>query len=348
VAAVQAPLPALAPGDPGPCTEANASRPYPAGKLRLVIGTGGTGGVFFPYGGGLARILSARLARAEVTAEVTGGSVDNNKLLFVNEADLALTTADSAYDALRGDGAYRDTGPIPLCSIATLYTSFVHVVALDEPGLRGLPDLRGRRVSVGSAGSSTETAAERLLAAAGLDPQRDVTRDNLSVAESVNALRDGKIEAFFWIGGVPTAAVTDLVSTPRMKLRFLPTDAYIPALRASHGPLYTAVTLPRSSYAGLQADVPGTAIGNALLVHAGMSSRLVYDLLAALFDHLDEVRAIHREASSLTPQGAASGSAVPFHPGAIAFYRERGFWVNPDGAEPDGAEPDGPGPAGAP
>ena len=309
------------------CTSENASTAArPGGKARLVLATGGTGGVFFPYGGGLARILSAKLPRTEMTAEVTGGSVDNMKLIFAKEADLGMSTTDSAYDAIRGADVYRDTGPIPACTVATLYQSFLHAVALDGTGISTVADMRGKRVSVGSAGSSTEVAADRVLEAAGIDPRRAMTRDNLSVAESVNAMKDRKIDAFFWVGGLPTAAVTDLVATPGLKAVFVPTEEQIPIMREKYGPVYNPFTLPRGVYTGVETEVPGTGIGNVLVANANMSEQLVYDILTAIFDNLGEVHAIHPEARGLSLESAATGSSIPFHPGAINFYRERGVW----------------------
>ncbi len=315
-----------APVDQAHCVAANATKPRPSGKARLVIGTGGTGGVFFPYGGGLARITTAKLPNAEMTAEVTGGSVDNMKLIHAGEADVGMSTADSAYDAVNGTGAYKDTGKIQACTIANLYMSFIHVVAVDGAGINSVEDMKGKRVSVGSAGSSTEGAADRILEAAGLDPRKDITRDSLSVAESVAAMKDRKIDAFFWIGGLPTAAVTDLVTTPNLKIKFIKADQYIPKLDAKYGPQYASYPLPRSVYAGVDADVPGIGIGNILFVNANMSEGLVYDLLKTFFDNLGEVQQIHPEARSLKLETAATGSSIPFHPGAIKFFQEKGVW----------------------
>jgi len=311
---------------PNSCTPENATKARPTGKARLVIGTGGTSGVYFPYGGGLARILSAKLPRTEVTAEVTGGSVDNMKLIYVDEADIGMSTADSAYDAIRGDAVYRDTGPIPACTIATLYQSFLHLVALDGAGINEVTDLRGKRVSIGSAGSSTEGAAVRVLEAAGIDPRAGISRDNLSVAESVNAMKDRKIDAFFWVGGLPTAGVTDLIATPGIKVKFLSTEQYIEPMRQKYGPVYSPFALPKATYSSLEQDVPGTGIGNILFNNAEMSEELVYDVLKAIFDNLDEVKRIHPEARWLSAESAATGSSIPFHPGAMRFYRDRGVW----------------------
>lgn len=310
--------------DQGPCTAEAASGAAPTDKARMVIGTGGTGGVFFPYGGGLARILTEKMGNAEATAEETGGSVDNMKLVGSGDADIGFSTVDSAYDAAQGQGAYTDVGKLPACAIAVLYQSFVHIVALDGSGIATVEDMKGKRVSVGSAGSSTEGAADRVLEAAGLDPKADITRDNLSVAESVAAMKDGKIDAFFWIGGLPTSAVTDLVSTPNLKATFIPASAYVDSMVAKYGPVYQAFDLPAGIYTGVDQAVPGIGIGNILFVNAAMPEQQAYDILKTMFDNLAEVQQVHPEAKKLSLETAAAGSSIPLHPGAIRFYQEQG------------------------
>lgn len=292
--------------------------------LYLTIATGGTGGVFYPYGGGLAKVLTDNVPDAQVTAEVTGGSVDNVQLIGAGDADIGFSTLDSAYDGMKGEGAYADAGPQPVRTLAVLYDSFLHVVARADAGIRSVADLRGRSVSVGSAGSSTESIADRVLAAAGLDPQNDVERDNLSVAESAAALKDGKIDAFFWIGGLPTAAVSDLVSTPNLDVAFVETGSLMPKIEAQYPGQYRPFTLPKSVYAGTPADVPGLGVPNVLVVSEEMPDATVTAALAGIFDHLDQVHAIHPEARKLTVEAAAAGTAVPFHPAAAAFYKAKG------------------------
>lgn len=308
----------------GACTADAATKEQPSGRQRLVIGTGGTGGVFYPYGGGIARIITSKLPNTEMTAEVTGGSVDNMNLVQKGEAQLGLSTVDSAYDAVQGQGVYREK--IAACTIAVLYQSFVHVVALDGSGINTVADMKGKRVSVGSAGSSTEGAADRILEAAGLNPRTDITRDSLSVAESAGAMKDRKIDAFFWIGGLPTAAVTDLVTTPGVKIKFVPTEQYVKPLVDKYGPVYSAFALPKGTYAGVNEDVPGIGIGNILFVNAKMNEQQVYDILKTLFDSQAEVRGVHAEAKTFALETATKGSSIPFHPGAIRFYTEKGVW----------------------
>jgi uncharacterized protein len=184
--------------------------------------------------------------------------------------------------------------------------------------------MRGRRISVGSAGSSTESIADRVIAAAGLNHMRDITRDNLGVAESANALKDGKVAAFFWIGGVPTAAVRDLATSGSPALRFIPTPTENAALERQFPGLYRPFTLPANAYTGQAEAVQGLGVANVLLVAGNARPQLVTQMLETMFGHLADVQAIHPEARRLTLQGAAARTAVPFHPAAEAFYRARG------------------------
>lgn len=295
-----------------------------ADKLRLSIATGGTGGVYYPYGGGLARVLSQHVKGMQVTAEVTGGSVDNIKLVAAGDADIGFSTIDSALDGTKGAGAYKDTGPQKVAAIALMYDSFVHIIASGKSKIVKVADMKGKRISVGSAGSSTESIADRLLEAAGLNPMKDVTRDNLSVAESTAALKDGKIDAMFWIGGLPTSAVTDLVTTGNTKVVFVPAGDLMPKLEAKYPKLYRSFTLPKAIYAGTPADVSGVGVANLMFVSADMKAETVTKILTGIFDNLGEVQKIHPDAKSLTLKAAASPTAIPFHPAATAFYKARG------------------------
>jgi hypothetical protein len=322
-AATDAPAATAAPA----ATEAPAATAAPAASgetTRLILGTGGTGGVFFPYGGGLAKILTEKAPNIEATAQETGGSVDNLKLIQTGDAQLGMATVDSAFDAINGEGAYAETGAVEAVTLAVLYQSFVHVVASAESGVTSIADLKDKVVSVGSAGSSTEGLADRVLAAGGLDPQADVTRENLSVADSVAAMKDGKLDAFFWIGGLPTAAVTDLTTTNEVV--FLDTSALLDPMVAEYGPIYTAMTLPSGTYNDVTADIPGIGVGNILLTGADMPDEQVTAILTTIFDNLAEVQAVHPAAETLTLETAWTGSSIPFHPAAIAFYKERGVW----------------------
>jgi len=294
--------------------------------VRLSIATGNTGGVYYPYGGGLAKIIGESL-RVQATAEVTAASVDNLKLIQQRKVDIAFALADTLDDAVRGDGPFRPTGPVKARALAVLYPNYTHVVTAAGNGIDRLGDLRGRVVSTGSPGSGTEVIAFRVLRAAGLDPDRDVRRQALSVNASVDAMKDGKIDAFFWSGGLPTASILDLASSMGTTARLLPNDAVVPALRKQYGAaLYAPLVIPGNAYPGMTAPIGVVGVQNTLVVHEAMEEHLAYDLVRVLFDRQAQLAAIHPEARHLTLSTAVDGSSAPFHPGAVRFYRERGAW----------------------
>jgi hypothetical protein len=296
-------------------------------RTRLSVATGGTGGVYYPYGGAIARVITTHLPGVDATAEVTAASVDNLKLVRDHKSDIAFSLADTLDDAVAGRGAFARKGPVPARVLAVLYDNYTHLVASGSSGVARIADLAGTHVSIGAAGSGTELIATRVLRAAGLEPGRDLTPVSLGVAQSVDALKDGKIDAFFWSGGVPTASVLDLASTPGLSWRLVPNDDALEVLRQTYGrSLYTRLTVPRDAYPGLPADVAVVGVANLLVVHQDMPDQLAYDITRLLFEHQAELVAVHREAANLKPATETTASPAPFHPGAIRYYRERGHW----------------------
>jgi TRAP transporter TAXI family solute receptor len=295
-------------------------------KRRLSIATGGTGGVFYPYGGGIAKIISENLEDVEATAEVTAASVDNLKFLRQGTSDLAFTMADTAQDAALGTDVFASFGKVPARTLAVLYSSYVHLVTHAGAGIASVADLRGKTVSTGSAGSGTAVLAGRILDAAGLAAGRDLRTQSLGVAQSVDALRDGKIDAFFWNGGLPTGAVLDLVRTPGTSATFISTVELLPRLQEKYGTsLYYRAVIPKDTY-GTASDVPVVAVANLLVVSEAMPEALAYDITRLLFEQQEQLAAIHPQARELSLETALTGSPIPFHAGAVRYYRERGVW----------------------
>jgi TRAP transporter TAXI family solute receptor len=295
-------------------------------KRRLSIATGGTGGVFYPYGGGIAKVITEHLDNVEATAEVTAASVDNLKFLQQGTSDLAFTMADMAQDALKGRDVFTEFGAVQVRTLAVLYSSYSHLVTMADSGISTVADLRGRVVSTGAAGSGTTVMAHRLLQAAGLDPARDIREQSLGVAQSVDALKDGKIHAFFFNGGLPTASILDLVNTPGVKAYLIPNDGALPRLEQMFGPsLYYREVIPKTTYSS-DSDVPVVAVANLLVASESMPEQLAHDITQLLFDRKNELAAIHPQARTLSLETALTGSPVPFHPGAIRYYREKNVW----------------------
>jgi TRAP transporter TAXI family solute receptor len=316
VCAVLVVLPACAPGGPDP-----------GGKRRLSIATGGTGGVFYPYGGGVAKVITDSLPNVEATAEVTAASVDNLKFLKQGTSDLAFTMSDAAQDAVLGRDDFKDFGAIPLRTLAVLYSSYTHLVTLADSGITDVAQLKGRTVSMGAAGSGTSTLGYRILGASGI-ASTDIRSQSLGVAQSVDALKDGKIDAFFWNGGLPTASVLDLVNTPRIRARFIATDATLPQLEKTYGTnLYYRATIPKGMYQQ-DSDVPVVGVAVLLVVSETMPDDLAHDITRVLFEKQPELAAIHPQAKVLSVKTATTGSPIPFHPGAIRYYRDQRAWTD--------------------
>ena len=307
-----------------------ACGPQSGGGLtqRLSVATGGTGGVYYPYGGGVAKVISDHLDGVEATAEVTAGTVDNLKFLANREADLAFALADSLDDASAARGVFADFGAVPARALTVLYDNLNQLVTLERTGIETVADLRDRIVSTGAPGSGTEITALRVLEAVGLTPDTDIRRQSLGAAQSVDALKDGKIDAFFWSGGIPTGSVLDLASTPGRTIKLVPNTDTLPFLHEHYGDsVYHAVTIPSITYPGMGGDVEVVGVANILVVHEDMSEDLAFRITQALFEHRDVLMAIHPEAAKLTLENAVVGSTVPFHDGAIRFYREQQVWT---------------------
>jgi TRAP transporter TAXI family solute receptor len=298
------------------------------GIKRLSIATGGTGGVYYPYGGGIAKIISESIAGVEATAEATAASVDNLKFLRDGRSDIAFTMADTALDAAEANGLFKDFGKVPSRTLAVLYSNYLHLVTHDGTGITSIAGLKGRVVSTGAAGSGTEVVAFRALEALGLNPKADLRTQALGAAQSVDALKDGKVDAFFFTGGLPTAAILDLANSPGITAKLIPSDDAVPALRAKYGEsLYYPVVIPKAVY-GTEADVRVVGIANLLVVSEAMAEPLAYDITRLLFEKQPELIAIHPQARDLSLATAVEGSPIPFHPGAIRYYTEKNAWKN--------------------
>src|ERR671938_1066827 len=214
---------------------------------NISIATGGTGGVYYPLGGGMAAVLSKYVQGMQATAEVTGGSVANLQLIGTGKPYLGMTMADATLDAYKGEDKFKGK-PVPVRTLMVMYPNRMHVVTIEGTGINTMKDLKGKRVSTGSGGSATEVMAFRVIEAAGLDKDRDMKRERLGVAESVNALKDRKIDAFFWVGGLPTAAVTDLGATPGVKIKLIDHGDLVPAMNKKPGKLYVEDVIPKDTY----------------------------------------------------------------------------------------------------
>ena len=291
----------------------------------LSIATGGTGGVYYPYGGALARLITEKIPNTQATAEVTGASVDNLKLMQVGKVDLAFTLADTLAAAVSGTGPFKETGAVgSIRTLVVLYTNYTHIVT-PQNGPKTIGELRGRTVSVGAPGSGTELIADRILRAALIDSRKDITRHALSVAESAGALKDGKVDAFFWSGGLPTAAIQDLASTPGLSIAMLPSDSVLSSLQREFGQgLYSLAVIPGGTYRGIDKDLGTIGVKNLLVASSQLDDDVVVQILQVMFDNKAALVAAHPEARHLEIPSSLDGTPAPYHSGALRYFKERG------------------------
>jgi TRAP transporter TAXI family solute receptor len=294
-------------------------------KVNLSIATGGTGGVYYPLGGGMANVLSKYVPGITATAEVTGGSVDNLKLIGTGKPYIAFAMADASQDAARGEDKFKGS-KVPLRTLMVLYPNRMHVVSIEGTGVNTMADLKGKRVSTGSPGSATEVMAFRIIEAAGLDKDKDMKRERLGVSESVNAIKDRKIDAFFWVGGLPTAAVTDLAATPGVKIKMIDHANLVPAMNKKYGELYVQDTIPRATYSGMAGDNRNATVWNILVAHEKLSDQVAYNIVKTVFEKRQELIAVHKEAENFKLElQKQAASPIPFHPGAVKYFNEKGI-----------------------
>jgi hypothetical protein len=292
----------------------------------LSIATGGTGGVYYPLGGGFGNIIGKELPGYTGTAQVTGGSVANLQLIASAKADIAFSQVDAAWDAHIGRGKFPNK--LPVRALAVMYPNHMHVVTVEGTGIEKVEDLKGRRVSTGSPGSATEVYAVRVLEAAGLNDETDIRKERLGVAESVNALKDKKIEAFFWVGGLPTAGVTDLAATPNTKIKILDIAQYTKKMNDKYGPLYAEATIPAATYKGMDKDAKNNTVWNIMAVNASMPDDLAYKLTKTMLEKRQDLALVHKEALNIKPEWQTTSRAgIPWHPGALKYFAEKGMKV---------------------
>jgi TRAP transporter TAXI family solute receptor len=295
-------------------------------QVPLSIATGGTGGVYYPVGGGYAQIIDQFVPGYTASVEATNASVDNVAFISRGDADLALALADTVLAAYEGTGRFGPEGNLPrlpnLRAITVAYSNAVHIITIEGSGIESLADLRGKRVSVGAPGSGTEVSAQTILGAVGITYD-DFQVERLSANETADALRDGSIDAGFWSGGVPTGAVLSLAETRQIKLVPV-TDEEFAAISAADSTLIRYV-YPAGAYRGIE-ETPSVGTPNLLIVSSDMDEELAYQFTKNLFEHIRIVRAIHPSANETEPE-AALASPLPLHLGAIRALEELGLTI---------------------
>jgi uncharacterized protein len=294
-------------------------------KVTISVATGPTTGVYYPLGGGVANVLSKYVPGYAANAETTAGSVANVQLMGQKKSDLAFSMADAAWDGYKGQGRFT-SGAVPLRTLMVAYPNRMHVVTVEGTGINKFADLKGKRVSTGAANSATEVMAARVIEAMGLDQEKDIKRERLDPGKSSDAIKDKKLDAYFWVGGIPTAAVTDLGATPGTKLKLIDHAEAVEAMNKKHGPLYVQDTIPAKSYPGQEQPNQVATVQNLIIAREDMPVDVAYNIVKTIFDKRDELILVHKEAQNFDLKFQTNAaSPIPYHPGAIKYFAERGI-----------------------
>lgn len=294
-------------------------------ERKLSIGSGGTGGSSYVLGGAIAGMLTKNIPNLKVTAEATAGSLENARLLATRGADLAFMLGFEVQDAYLGRDMFKTK--VPLRALLSIYTNQDTLIVRE--GINSVMDLKGKRLSLGAPGSGSEIMGIRILKAAGIDPDKDIKRDRLSHMEGANAMKDRKIDGFNAFSTSPFPALTDLTTTPGIKVNIMDLSDILPKIQAQYGPVFFGYTIPKGTYKGIDTDVRTIASGTIITCHEALDEDLGYLITKLIIEKKDELAMAHKVAAGISLEKAVIGSPVPFHPGAARYYKEKGITVKP-------------------
>ncbi|MEX2365141.1 MAG: TAXI family TRAP transporter solute-binding subunit [Pseudohongiellaceae bacterium] len=295
----------------------------------LSIATGGTGGAYYPLGGGLATLIGEHLDGYDAVAEVTGASVENMGLVHRQDSDVAFALADTVYQAYHGEGRF-DGNPLDVVALGSVYPNAVQIVVMADSDIDSLDDFRGKRVSVGAPGSGTEVNAQALLEGNGISYD-DFTVQRLNFNETADALRDGDIDIGIWSVGPPTSSILSLATARDIKLLSLSEEEVANALEVE--PVFAPYTLRAGLYEGFDEPANTVGIPNVLTVNTAMSEELAYQITKLVFEEVEYLRDIHPAADDTTVEFSLTSTPIPLHPGSIRYYEEIGADI-PDRLRP--------------
>lgn len=286
-----------------------------------IFASGGTSGTYYPLAGAISNEVNKQI-KSNITVQSTGASKENVMLLSKDEAEFAIIQNDVLDYAFNGTGLFKESGKISgFTTVASIYAEVCQIVVASDSGINSVADLKGKRVSIGDAGSGVEANALQILEAHGLTVD-DIKVSRLSFKESGNAFKDGQIDAFFVTSGVPNTAITELAVTRSLKLLDIVGDAAT-KLMADY-PFYTVVTIPKDVYK-TESDITTLGVRALIVCRDDLTEEEVYHFTKAVYENLDSLGNAHAKAKEFKLEDAKAGVTVPLHPGAEKFYKEKGI-----------------------
>ncbi len=291
-------------------------------KKDYILATGGTGGTYYPFGGAIANIWNTKVENMNVTAQATGASAENLRLINKGEAEYAIVQNDVMDYAYNGTDLFAGEKLANIMTIGTLYPEVVQIAVSKDSGIKSVADFKGKRISVGDAGSGVEFNAKQIMEGYGLTFD-DIKKSNLSFKESAEGIQNGTLDGCFVTAGVPNAALQELAFTAGLTL--VPVDGEAAKKICEKYGYYTQTTIPGGTYKGTDDDTPALAIKATLAVNSKLDEQTVYEMTKALFENLNELATAHAKGKEVSAKAAVTGVSVPFHPGAKKYFKEIGL-----------------------
>lgn len=308
-------------------TNTNSSDSVSKGTKNMSIGTGGTAGIFYPIGGGMANIINEHVDNIQAVAEVTGGSVENIRRINSGEMEMGLVTPLPAYEGYNGINKFEEK--MPILGMFSMYPGYMHIFALD--GNNSISDLKGKTIALNNEGTGDYDISKIILEAHGLDLKKDLEVRNLTMSDAFTAIKDRQVDAMIYSVGLNSASILELTNTVDVNLLPIAESATEEIL--SHLSGYYIEAIPGGTYDGTPKDADTlTSMYNAV-VKNDADPDFVYEVTKAIFKNQADLVAIHPVGKYFTPENGVKGMPIPMHPGAIKFFEEEGITV-PDELHP--------------
>ncbi len=290
------------------------------GKQFLNIATGGTAGTYYPLGGALAELLNQNIKGMNASAQSTGASVANVNMLKDGSVDIAFIQNDIAYYAANGKEMFKENKVENIRGIAALYPETVQFVTTADKGIKSIADLKGKKVAVGASGSGAEANARQILGAYGLTYD-DIDVQYLSFGEAADALKDGNVDVGVVVAGFPTAAIQDLAANKSAALVNI--DAEHADKLMKQYPYFTKITVPKGTYPGQEEDVSTVAVKCVIVTTDKLSDDLGEQIVKAIYEHLDRMKAAHAVGKYITKDTALEGMSIKMNAGAEKYLKAK-------------------------
>ncbi len=291
-------------------------------KVRLIIGTGGVAGSYYPTGGAMARIWTKYIDDVSVSAQSTGASIENTRLLEDGEIELALTQTDLAEYAVKGQHMFK-TPSKHMMALASLFPEHIMIFVPQDSDIKTVADLKGKKVSVGSQGSGGLINSDQVFGQWGVT-FKDITPLYLTNVDAVDRMKDGLLDAVFVTTASPNAAFQDLCVSKNVRLLSF-TDEDLKNLTVKY-PFFKIVTIPAGTYNGQEKDVKTIAVRAVLAVRDDLDENIVYNLTKSLWENKKELTEMMVKLSDMDPADPVKGVTIDVHPGSIKYYKEKGVW----------------------